>query len=579
MDASPSLASTTSRPLAADADPVAFVLGGTGGLRRRDRGALGTWLGVAVVAVLVAIPLRGLYRFTGGTMEEGFMLYFPELLGEGLVPNVDFLHLYGPGSLHALFGWYEVFGYSLPAERTFGLLQHLGIIFGLFALARPWGRLAATGVASLSVFYVLTPVALTAMAWNGGLALTLWTVVFALRGLHLADAAAQRRAWIVAGVLGGLALSFRPDLGLALTLVLGWFLWRQRASRRPLVIGLVVGLLPMWVHLAMAGPVRAFEGMFLDPVFRLRAGRELPRPPSWGRLDGGLQAVAEELPPWWRLPHFTASQTLFLWFMLMVLGTLALVGFAVWQRRRGNVSPRSTVLLAVSLISVGILPQALQRPDSAHLNWVTCVSFPFMIVAVAEACARWRPRWERRRAVAAGLATALTVTFAFTALFTFRYYLLHTRIGLEQVASPFKVQRGDRYFYLGDYEAYLAVQAAVDEVAARAEPGDRLLVGPLDLRRTWYSDAFIYWLLPELEPATYFIEMDPGLANAEDSGLAEDVASADFVILTGLWAGWMEPNESMDYGSDEPNRVLADQFCVVDRWEDDQAVLYERCDR
>ena len=32
-------------------------------------------------------------------------------------------------------GWYELFGYSLAAERTFGLLQHLGIIFGLFALA------------------------------------------------------------------------------------------------------------------------------------------------------------------------------------------------------------------------------------------------------------------------------------------------------------------------------------------------------------------------------------------------------------------------------------------------------------
>ena len=103
------------------------------------------------------IPLRGLYRFTGGTMEEGFMLYFPERVARGDVPNVDFLHLYGPGSLHALTGWYELFGYSLPAERTFGLLQHLGIIFGLFALARAWGRLAATAVAALAVFYVLTP--------------------------------------------------------------------------------------------------------------------------------------------------------------------------------------------------------------------------------------------------------------------------------------------------------------------------------------------------------------------------------------------------------------------------------------
>jgi len=81
-------------------------------------------------------------------MEEGFMLYFPELLRHGSVPNVDFLHLYGPGSLQALMGWYGIFGHSLAAERTFGLLQHLGIIFGLFALARAWGRLAATASCS-----------------------------------------------------------------------------------------------------------------------------------------------------------------------------------------------------------------------------------------------------------------------------------------------------------------------------------------------------------------------------------------------------------------------------------------------
>lgn len=517
------------------------------------------------------------------------MLYFPELIRRGDVPNVDFLHLYGPGSLHALLGWYELVGYSLPAERTFGLLQHLGIILALFTLARAWGRLAATAVAGLSVFYILTPIALTAMAWNGGLALTLWSTVFALRGLHL-DASSEdgarrrRRSWLAAGMLAGLALTFRPDLVIAVGLVLGWLWWRHADGRSPLLIGGLLGLLPMWVHLVMAGPVDAFEGMFVDPVFRLRAGRELPRPPSWSRLDGGLQAVAEEIPPWWKLPHLSASQTLFSWFVLMVVGTAALFAFAVVGHRRDRhagrpPTGRSTVLLAVALVSVGILPQALQRPDSAHLNWVTCVSWPFTVVAVIEVVTRWRPQLEWRRAAGAGAAFAVLITFAFTSLFTFRYYLLHTRVGLGQVPSAFKVEHAGRYFYLGDYEAYVAVQAAVDELALRSEPGDRLLVGPLDLQRTWYSDVFIYWLLPELEPATYYIEMDPGLANEEGSSLADDVASADFVVLTGLWAGWLEPNASMDFGSDAPNQVVRDQFCEIGNWEDSQAILYERCDR
>ena len=559
-------------------DGRAYVLGGSGGLRRRADGALGTWAGIAAVLVLVAIPLRGLYKFTGGTMEEGFMLYFPELLRRGFVPNVDFLHLYGPGSIQALMVWYEVVGNTLAAERTFGLLQHLGIIFGLFALARPWGRLAATIVAAFAVFYVMTPIALTAMAWNGALALTLWSGVAVLRGLHLEDPRRQRRCWVVGGVLAGLALTFRPDLIVAIGLLFGWLLLTRPATRRPVLVGGLIGLIPMWIHLVMAGPAAAVRGMVLDPVFELRAGRELPRPPSWSRLDGALQAVAEEIPPWWRLPHLQASHALFLWFCAMVLGTLALLAFAIWQRRRPDgITGRSTALLAVALVSAGILPQALQRPDSAHLSWVTCVSWPFAVVAVIEVLRRWKPSVDRRAALAAGTAVAFAITFVFTSLFTFRYYLLHTRVGLGQVPSAFPVERDGRRFYLGDYGAYLAVSAAVRDLAEQAEPGDRLLVGPSDLRRTWYSDAFIYWLFPELDPATYFIEMDPGLANEEDSGLAEDVASADWVILTGLWDGWLEPNTSGEYGSDEPNQVLRDHFCEVGSYEDGLAVLYRRC--
>ncbi|MBA3287587.1 MAG: hypothetical protein H0U21_06135 [Acidimicrobiia bacterium] len=559
-------------------DLTAFVLGGSGGLRRLSFGAAQTWLGITVVLGLVAVPLRGLYRFTGGTMEEGFMLYFPERIRRGDVPNVDFLHLYGPGSLHVLLGWYELFGYSLVAERTFGLLQHVAIILALFTLARPWGRLAATAVGALAVVYVMTPIGLTAMAWNGGLALTLWALVFAIRGMHLDDPPRQRRAWLIAGFLGGFALTYRPDLVLALGLGLGWVMLRRPAARYNVLTGGAVGLIPMWVHLIMAGPEAAWRGMVTDPVLELRAGRELPRPPSWDVLDGALQGVAEEVPPWWRFPHLSASHSLYLWFCVMVGGTIALVLFGLWRRRRSQVATgRSAVVLGVALVSVGILPQALQRPDSAHLLWVTCVSWPFAVVVVMEVASRVRPHVSARRALAVGGAFALFITFTFTALFTFRYYLLHTRIGLNQVPSPFAVTRDDRRFYLGDFEAYLAVQSAVYRLDSLAKPGERLFVGPLDLRRTWYSDAFVYWLFPELDPATYFIEMDPGVANAEGSRLAADVASADWIVLTGLWSGWYEPNTSIEFGSNAPNRVIRTQFCEVGSWQDDLAVLYRRC--
>ena len=561
----------------ADADSQPFVLGGSGGLRPRlhgawQRAALATWAAVGSVAALIALPLRGLYHTTGGTMEEAFMMVFPERMMKGDLPNRDFLHLYGPGALQVLVGWYKVFGISLESERTFGLIQHLAIIFALFALARPWGRIAAAAVAGLAVFYVLTPIGLTAMAWNGGIALCLWSMVFALRARH---AEKPRRSLIAAGVLAGLALTYRPDLAPALILVYGWYLWRNRRWHTVLPAALV-GLLPMWVHIALVGPSTAFRGMIIDPVFRLRAGRALPRPPSWSHLDGSLQAIAELVPPWWKLPALSAPKELFFWFFAMLIVPVVVLWVAIRLWRR-TPSPRAAVLLCGGLFSLGVLPQALQRPDSTHLSWVTCISFPLLILAVVEIVRHRIPRTTVRQRATAGAAVALVLTLVVAPLFTFRYYLLHVRVSAGNVQPPFPVSRNGRRFYLGDYGPYLASRDVIADLDRMSKPGERLLVGPSDLRRTWYSDAFFYYLFPELTPSTYFIEMDPGLANAANSPLASEVASSDWVILTSFWDGWREPNSSMDYGSDRPNQVLRDKFCEVGNYQNGLVRLLHRC--
>jgi hypothetical protein len=74
------------------------------------------------------------------------------------------------------------------------------------------------------------------------------------------------------------------------------------------------------------------------------------------------------------------------------------------------------------------------------------------------------------------------------------------------------------------------------------------------------------------------MEMDPGIANAEGSPLADEVASADWVLLTSFWAGWREPNTAMDFGSDAPNEVVRTQFCLVRSYENGLVELYHRCD-
>lgn len=559
-----------------------FVLGGRLSLRWNKA----TALSLAIVLVVIAIPVRGLFLSTGSSMEEGFMLVFPKRLLAGDVPNVDFLHLYGPFSLHVLAGWYSLFGYTLQVQRVFGLLQHLGIVFALYTVARAWGRRNAVITAITITLLVLTPIGLSALAWEGGIALGLWSVVFGIRALH-AEGHARRNALVAAGVLAGFALGYRPDLVLALTLVHGWLLWRHHRNGtnvwKPATLGLAVGLVPFAVHLVMAGAGASFQGMFLDPVVHLRPGRELPRPPSFGQIDGALQAVAEGPAdaPWWRVPALSANHQLFVWFFVVIIVAIA-IPIVAWRLIRHDraTSGRLFALLGTSLFGLGMLPQALQRPDSTHLAWGSCVSFALLPCVVTEVVPRWRPtaRWSRHAPLLAG-ATVGLVMLVVCPFFTYRYYLLQTRIAVGNKPGGYEVSRDGRNFYFGNSALQLASQAAIDDLDARMQPGERLLVGPADLSRTIYSDVVFYYLFPELTPATYYIEMDPGLADQEGSSLADDVASADWLILTNFWTGWYEPNASSEFGSDAPNQVVADQFCLVGNYEDGLVLLYHRCEQ
>jgi len=536
-------------------------------------------LSVGLVLLAIAIPLRGLYRGTGSSMEEGFMLVFPKRMLAGDVPNVDFLHLYGPGSLHTLMGWYSVFGYTLGSQRTFGLLQHVGLIFGAYALCRAWGHRIAVISAITVTLLVITPIGLSALAWEGAVALALWAVVFGVRALHVEG---RERTWCLAamGALAGFALTFRPDLVIALGLALAFLLWRARAWRAPLV-GALVGAIPMWIHLAVAGIGPSWRGMVADPVKYLRPGRELPRPPSFGHIDGALQAVVEGPAdaPWWRLPALAANHQLFFWFWLVVIAAFGVTATAAWLWFRRGRTPQRAALLAGALLGLGMLPQALQRPDSTHLAWGSCVTMAMVAPLVVELLALRTEPWSllRRDLVAAALITVVFLVIC--PFYTYRTYLLYTRISVGNKPGGFEVSRDERRFFFGNEALRQASQSAIDDLERLSTPGQRLLVGPADLSRTIYSDVAFYFMFPELTPATFYIEMDPGLADREGSSLASDVESADWVLLTNFWTGWFEPNASSIFGSDAPNQVVANKFCLVGNYDNALVLLYQKCEQ
>ena len=492
------------------------------------------------------------------------MLVFPERVLDGDVPNKDFLHLYGPGSLWFLAGIYKVFGTSLEAERLVGLLQQVGLVTGVFALARPWGRALATFGAVISLLIIVPPIGLVALAWVGAMALGIWAVWAALRARRSPPGAARWWA-LLSGVLAGLALLYRPDMVLAAGLGLAVALWGAGAARwRRFLVGLAVGLSPYLVQAATAGVETSFRGMVLDPVIYLRGGRRLPIPPSPDFLAGFLQRVGEFGLLDWPLPTLTTAEQNFVWFWLLLATVVALAGIGGWLLRRDPASFRARVLLAVALYSVGLLPQGIQRVDTTHFAWASAIPLGMLPVALVELLRRRsRPRRPLLGPVLAGSAVLLLLV-ALIPNYTVRRYAdfsLQTFGRHRRFAHD--ITYNGRTFYYGRQDVAEAMEELLPAVEAVAPPGGRLFVGTHDLRFTPYSDAFLYYLLPDLEPATYYIEMDPGVANREDSGLAEDLASADVVVLSRVWYNWDEPNDTRDVGSEEPGRVLEERFCLV----------------
>lgn len=528
--------------------------------RRLDLVAIG------IVGAVLLLPVIGLLRYQGPPMEEGFMLAFPEQILNGRFPNRDFLHLYGPGSLWVLAAVYKVFGTTLTVERMVGLAQHAAVAFGLFAALRPWGRRVATSAAVISVVILISPLGLSAMAWNGALALGVVALAVGIRASRRPDDRRSRRLLALAGFLGGLALLYRPDAILAVSAGLGALWWDLEGSRRrPLVWGAVAGVALYVPHLVIAGAAASFQGMFVDPVFRLRGGRSLPIPPSWGQVDGFLQRAGALRQSAWPLPMPAVSQQIFLWFLLVPASIVLVVGAAWRLRRREPRSERSRALWPLALFGGALLQQALQRPDTAHLSWVTGITFALSVPAISSLLEGVRPRRSPAGPTWVGIGVVAVVLVAVIPFYPLRTYadLVGQTFGRNRFG--YAILNGDRTFYFGSAPGARDAQRVTDRLRAESSPGQSLIVGPRDLSRTNYSDAFFYYLFPDLVPGTRYIEMDPGIADAPDSGLAEELRRNDWLILSDAWSAWTEPNDSAGSGSDVPNQVVRDRYCTVER--------------
>jgi hypothetical protein len=488
------------------------------------------WCAALLVGLLLLVPLWHGFDKLGTVMDEGALLVYPELIAKGKLPYRDFETFYGPANLYVLATAYGAFGTNIFVERAVGLIYRLLIVGAAFLLARQWGIVVACGCMALSGFLVVQT-GLGAFAWIGGLACLLWSLWL----MHKADSTARVLA---GGIMAGCALLFRPDLVVALGLsALPLWLVLPRSARWKYMAGAALAALPLAGLTLLVGWDQIYNNLVLFPVIRSSPGR--------------------------RLPIFSADLYLICLFVLHVIASLfnAAVGVKVVRAQPHEIGAR--LLLGSALLGLGLTHQVMQRLDLMHVLSAAIVSIGLLPLSLTTLLSGTTPTRVHRWPATLAITTVFAIlAFAAPELFArFRQEVISS-LNAKTDSIGF-VQINSRSFPLGAADKTAAANEIVAAVNSSAAPGQKLFVGPADLRRTNYNNTFFYHLLPQLVPATYFLEMNPLSANRPGSRLAADVQSADWLLLDRTLDKWSEPNRSVEFGSDSPNVIVRDRFELV----------------
>jgi hypothetical protein len=478
------------------------------------------------------------FEVPGGVFDEAMLLVAPELVLQGKVPHRDFGIYNGPANLWTLAVVYKAIGVSIFSERLAGLAYRFG-----YLLALGWlGRRLAPGMSWAFVMagvVVISRLGLHAMAWIPAATLGLVSV---LCGASAASVPSKRqRSIFLGGVVAGLALLFRPDLGLALTL--GWLpilVSVDRRSRLVSLLGALTGLIPMIVHACMASPGALWRNFFLEPAIVGSPGRRLP------------------------LDFFGPTYVPF--FVILMILAACNVAVALWFFRKNRHDRAAILHLSAAFFGLGMSHQLLQRYDPAHIAMGTLVSIPLLLGTIHRLASAFLSSMVWRNVAALSLWMSL---LAFPAE---GYFPKVLAIGVRQASGRFHyphpryVVNGERTFPLGS--AYFTTQysAAIEFVNRSSQPGEKIFVGQGDLRRSYLNDIFVYHLLlPRLVPCSYFVEMNPLVANGRHSRLAGDLEECDWIVLNKALDRLEEPNRAQERGFDGPVKVLETHFEQVFR--------------
>jgi len=293
----------------------------------------------------------------------------------------------------------------------------------------------------------------------------------------------------------------------------------------------LVGLVPMLINVALAGLSNVVSGEIIQPVFISDPGRKI----AFSTLSG-------------------YEQLLFLLCLITAVG-LTFRGAMAFARQRER---SSAYLLVIGAFELGILPEAFERTDLSHLALVSCFIVPtLLLILFPRTTWSWRGLWQT---IGLGAVTALILVAAWPSFGN----VYQGAVSAWTSFPTYDVTNDGRTVPVASRPEQELLQRLLRTVDSHSRAGQKVFIGPADLRTANYNDTFLYFLLPKLTPGTFYLEMDPGVANAKNSHLAHDISQDHIVILDyfdNVVARDADPRTR--YGPNLPNSIVHTKFSRV----------------